>query len=195
MADVRTICVYCASSNRVDECYNSAAHKLGALLAREGISLVTGGGSIGLMRAVEDGTLEGGGRAIGVIPQFMVEQGWHHTGLTELRITEDMHTRKQTMAALSDAVIALPGGCGTIEELCEIITWKQLGLYLNPIVILNINGYYDALIAQLQRAIDEHFMGRIHADIWSVATTPEEALEQIRKTPVWDPSIRKYAAL
>lgn len=195
MADVRTICVYCASSNRVDECYNSAAHKLGALLAREGISLVTGGGSIGLMRAVEDGTLEGGGRAIGVIPQFMVEQGWHHTGLTELRITEDMHTRKQTMAALSDAVIALPGGCGTMEELCEIITWKQLGLYLNPIIILNINGYYDALIAQLQRAIDEHFMGRIHADIWSVATTPEEALEQIRKTPVWDPSIRKYAAL
>ncbi|MBQ2779422.1 MAG: TIGR00730 family Rossman fold protein [Bacteroidaceae bacterium] len=195
MADVRTICVYCASSNRVDECYNSAAHKLGALLAREGISLVTGGGSIGLMRAVEDGTLEGGGRAIGVIPQFMVEQGWHHTGLTELRITEDMHTRKQTMAALSDAVIALPGGCGTMEELCEIITWKQLGLYLSPIVILNINGYYDALIAQLQRAIDEHFMGRIHADIWSVATTPEEALEQIRKTPVWDPSIRKYAAL
>lgn len=195
MADVRTICVYCASSNRVDECYNSAAHKLGALLAREGISLVTGGGSIGLMRAVEDGTLEGGGRAIGIIPQFMVEQGWHHTGLTELRITEDMHTRKQTMAALSDAVIALPGGCGTMEELCEIITWKQLGLYLNPIVILNINGYYDALIAQLQRAIDEHFMGRIHADIWSVATTPEEALEQIRKTPVWDPSIRKYAAL
>ena len=195
MADVRTICVYCASSNRVDECYNSAAHKLGALLAREGISLVTGGGSIGLMRAVEDGTLEGGGRAIGVIPQFMVEQGWHHTGLTELRITEDMHTRKQTMAALSDAVIALPGGCGTMEELCEIITWKQLGLYLNPIVILNINGYYDALRAQLQRAIDEHFMGRIHADIWSVATTPEEALEQIRKTPVWDPSIRKYAAL
>lgn len=195
MADVRTICVYCASSNRVDECYNSAAHKLGALLAREGISLVTGGGSIGLMRAVEDDTLEGGGRAIGVIPQFMVEQGWHHTGLTELRITEDMHTRKQTMAALSDAVIALPGGCGTMEELCEIITWKQLGLYLSPIVILNINGYYDALIAQLQRAIDEHFMGRIHADIWSVATTPEEALEQIRKTPVWDPSIRKYAAL
>lgn len=195
MADVRTICVYCASSNRVDECYNSAAHKLGALLAREGISLVTGGGSIGLMRAVEDGTLESGGRAIGVIPQFMVEQGWHHTGLTELRITEDMHTRKQTMAALSDAVIALPGGCGTMEELCEIITWKQLGLYLNPIVILNINGYYDTLIAQLQRAIDEHFMGRIHADIWSVATTPEEALEQIRKTPVWDPSIRKYAAL
>lgn len=195
MADIRTICVYCASSNRVDECYNSAAHNLGALLAREGISLVTGGGSIGLMRAVEDGTLEGGGRAIGVIPQFMVEQGWHHTGLTELKITKDMHTRKQTMAALSDAVIALPGGCGTMEELCEIITWKQLGLYINPIVILNINGYYDALIAQLQRAIEEQFMGRIHANIWSVATTPEEALEQIRKAPVWDPGIRKYAAL
>lgn len=195
MANAQPICVYCASSNRVDEYYNSVAHKLGALLAREGISLVTGGGSIGLMRCVEDGTLEGGGTAIGVIPEFMVEQGWHHTGLTELRVTKDMHSRKQLMASLSDAVIALPGGCGTMEELCEIITWKQLGLYLNPIVILNINGYYDALIAQLQHAIDEHFMGEIHAGIWSVATSPEEALEQIRETPVWDPSIRKYAAL
>lgn len=195
MADVRTICVYCASSNRVDESYNSAAHRLGALLAREGITLVTGGGSIGLMRAVEDGALENGGKAIGVIPQFMVEQGWHHTGLSELRITPDMHTRKQTMAQLSDAVIALPGGCGTMEELCEIITWKQLGLYLNPIVILNINGYYDALIEQLKHAIEEHFMGEIHGSIWSVATSPEEAIEQIYNTPVWDSSIRKYAAL
>lgn len=195
MADVRTICVYCASSNRVDESYNSVAHKLGALLAREGITLVTGGGSIGLMRAVEDGALENSGKAIGVIPQFMVEQGWHHTGLSELRITPDMHTRKQTMAQLSDAVIALPGGCGTMEELCEIITWKQLGLYLNPIVILNINGYYDALIEQLGHAIEEHFMGEIHGNIWSVATSPEEAIEQIYNTPVWDPSIRKYAAL
>lgn len=195
MAQPKTICVYCASSNRVDESYNSAARELGALLAREGITLVTGGGSIGLMRSVEDGTLTAGGKAIGVIPQFMVEQGWHHTGLTELRITPDMHTRKQTMAQLSDAVIAMPGGCGTMEELCEIITWKQLGLYLNPIVILNINGYYDALIEQLKHAIEEHFMGEIHGNIWSVATTPQEALEQIYNTPVWDSSIRKYAAL
>ena len=195
MAEAKTICVYCASSNRVDTIYSDTAHKLGALLASEGMRLVTGGGAIGLMRCVEDGALENGGEAIGVIPQFMVEQGWHHTGLSRLHITPDMHSRKQMMAQLSDAVIALPGGCGTMEELCEIITWKQLGLYLKPIVILNINGYYDHLIAQLNHAIGEQFMGRIHGEIWGVASTPEEALDIIHNTKDWDPSIRKYESL
>ena len=147
------------------------------------------------MRSVEDGALEKGGKAVGVIPHFMVEQNWHHTGLTELLITEDMHERKQTMARMSDAVIALPGGCGTMEELCEIITWKQLGLYFKPIVILNTNGYYNNLIKQLELAIEEHFMGKIHGNIWSVANTPEEALKQIEDTPAWSNEIRKYAAL
>ena len=193
--DIKNICIYCASSNKAAEVYGETAYKLGTLLAKEGITVVTGAGSIGLMRMVEDGALDNGGKAIGVIPQFMVEQGWHHTGLTELRITGSMHERKQTMASLSDAVIALPGGCGTIEELSEIITWKQLGLYFNPIVILNVNGYYNHFIAQLEQAIEEHFMGEIHGKIWSVAETPSEALEIIRNTPVWDSSIRKYAAL
>ena len=193
--DINNICVYCASSNKVADIYGETAYELGALLAREGITVVTGAGGIGLMRKVEDGALDNSGKAIGVIPQFMIEHGWHHTGLTELRITESMHERKQTMASLSDAVIALPGGCGTIEELSEIITWKQLGLYFNPIVILNVNGYYNHFIAQLEQAIEEHFMGEIHGKIWSVAETPSEALEIIRNTPVWDSSIRKYAAL
>lgn len=193
--EIKSVCVYCASSNKVADIYGETAYELGALLAKEGITAVTGAGSIGLMRMVEDGALDNGGKAIGVIPQFMVEQGWHHTGLTELRITGSMHERKQTMASLSDAVIALPGGCGTIEELSEIITWKQLGLYFNPIVILNVNGYYNHFIAQLEQAIEEHFMGEIHGKIWSVAETPAEALEIIRNTPRWDSSIRKYAAL
>jgi uncharacterized protein (TIGR00730 family) len=193
--EINNICVYCASSNKAAEVYGETAYRLGALLAKEGVTVITGAGSIGLMRMVEDGALDNGGKAIGVIPQFMVEQNWHHTGLTELRITGSMHERKQMMADLSDAVIALPGGCGTIEELSEIITWKQLGLYFNPIVILNINGYYDPFIAQLEKAIEERFMGEIHARIWSVASTPEEALEIIRNTPRWDASVRKYAAL
>lgn len=193
--EVNTVCVYCASSNKAAEVYGEVAYELGAALAKEGIAVVTGAGSIGLMRQVEDGVLGNGGKAIGVIPQFMVEQNWHHTGLTELHITGSMHERKQMMANLSDAVIALPGGCGTIEELSEIITWKQLGLYMNPIVILNVNGYYDHFIAQLQTAINEHFMGEMHASIWNVATTPEEAIEIIRNTPRWDASVRKYAAL
>ncbi len=193
--EIRNICIYCASSNKAAAVYGDTAYELGALLAREGITTITGAGSIGLMRRVEDGALENGGKAIGIIPRFMVEQGWHHTGLTELRITESMHERKKMMADLSDAVIALPGGCGTIEELSEIITWKQLGLYFNPIVILNINGYYDHFIAQLEQAIEEHFMGEIHGNIWSVADTPAEAVEIIRNTPRWDSSVRKYAAL
>jgi uncharacterized protein (TIGR00730 family) len=99
------------------------------------------------------------------------------------------------MANLSDGVIALPGGCGTMEELLEIITWKQLGLYLNPIVILNIDGFYDSLLEQLKRALDDNFMRAIHADIWKVATTPAEAVELLMTTPVWDMSIRKFAAI
>ena len=195
MAKPRSICVYCASSSRIDSSYIDVAYRLGELMAQQNISLITGGGVQGLMRAVEDGTLKAGGKAIGVIPEFMVEQGWHHPGLTNMHITTDMHSRKQLMAELSDAVIALPGGCGTMEELCEIITWKQLGLYLNPIVILNINGYYNQLIAQLERAVEEHFMGEIHSNIWSVTKTPEEALAIIENTPQWNPEIRKYATL
>ena len=193
--NIEKICVYCASSNKIAPIYGEVAYELGKLLADEEITLITGAGSLGLMCKVQDGALDNGGKAIGVIPQFMVDQGWHHTGLSELHITNDMHERKQMMANLSDAVIALPGGCGTIEELSEIITWKQLGLYLNPIVILNINGYYDHFIAQLERALEEHFMGEIHRNIWSVATTPTEAVEIIRNTPRWNESVRKYAAL
>lgn len=195
MSVAKSICVYCASSSRVDGCYTDVAYRLGRLIALQGVRLITGGGIQGLMRSVEDGSLDNGGEVTGVIPEFMVEQGWHYKAISDMRVTADMHSRKQLMARLSDAVIALPGGCGTMEELCEIITWKQLGLYLNPIVILNINGYYDALIAQLERAIEEHFMGEIHGGIWSVAATPEEALRIIEETSLWNPEIRKYAAL
>jgi uncharacterized protein (TIGR00730 family) len=147
------------------------------------------------MAAVADATLAAGGEVTGVIPRFMIEQGWHHTGLTKLVEVENMHERKQLMADLSDAVIALPGGCGTLEELLEVITWKQLGLYLNPIVILNINGFFDPLLEMLEKAIDENFMRRQHGDIWKVAQTPEEAVQLLYETPVWDISIRKFAAI
>ena len=150
---------------------------------------------MGLMAATSDACLAAGGRVTGVIPSFMVEQGWHHTGLTHLIETKDMHQRKQTIANISDGCIALPGGCGTLEELLEVITWKQLGLYLKPIVILNIRDYYAPLLEQLQRGIDEHFMGARHAEIWRVATTPEEAVDLVLSTPLWDASVRKFAAI
>ena len=195
MNQINSVCVYSASSTKIDEVYFNAARQLGQLLAKRRIRLINGAGSIGLMRSVADAVLENGGGVTGVIPKFMVEQGWHHTGLSKLVEVESMHERKQLMADLSDAVIALPGGCGTLEELLEIITWKQLGLYLNPIVILNTNGFFDPLLDMLTRAIDENFMRRQHGEIWHVATTPEEAVELIYTVPVWDASIRKFAAL
>ena len=195
MNQIQSVCVYSASSTKIDECYFEAARQLGSLLAKRQIRLVNGAGRIGLMRSVADATLDAGGEVTGVIPRFMIEQEWHHTGLTCLIEVDSMHERKQLMANLSDAVIALPGGCGTLEELLEIITWKQLGLYLNPIVILNTGGFFDPLLAMLERAIDENFMRRQHGDIWHVATTPEEAIELIHSVPVWDESVRKFAAI
>ena len=195
MNKIHSVCVYSASSTQIDPVYFEAAQELGRLLAKEEIRLVNGAGSIGLMRSVADAVLSAGGAVTGVIPNFMVEQGWHHTGLTELIKVDSMHERKQLMADLIDAVIALPGGCGTLEELLEIITWKQLGLYLNPIVILNINGFYDPLLTMLQKAIEERFMRSRHGEIWTVVNTPQMALEKIHSVPVWDSSIRKFAAI
>ena len=165
------------------------------MIAEHGLTLITGAGKLGLMNTIENAALEAGGKVTGVIPSFMVREGWHHEGLTELIETPSMHERKQMMANLSDGIIALPGGCGTMEELLEIITWKQLGLYVNPIVILNVDGFYDALLAQLEKAVEENFMRTIHADIWKVASTPVEAMELLLSTPKWDKNIRKFAAI
>ena len=192
---MNSVCVYCASSTQIDEKYFRAAKELGTLIAQRGLRLITGAGNMGLMNAVEEAALAAGGEVTGIIPSFMIKEGWHHTGLTELIETASMHERKQMMADLSDGAIALPGGCGTFEELLEVITWKQLGLYQGPVVILNIDGYYAHLLAQLNRALEDKFMRDIHAGIWQVATTPEEAVELLFSTPNWDKNVRKFAAV
>lgn len=189
------ITVFGASSGQVGEVFVSAAAGLGLEIARRGHTLINGAGRLGLMAASANACIEAGGKAIGVIPEFMIEQGWQHEGMTQLIITPDMHERKQRMADLSDACIALPGGVGTMEELLEIITWKQLGLYLNPIVVLNTEGYYDALLNQLNAAVEHRFMRQQHAAIWGVAATPAEAVRLAETMPLWDKSVRKYAAL
>lgn len=195
MNNINSVCVYSASSTKIDQTYFNAATTLGKILAKKEIRLINGAGSIGLMRAVADASLQAGGKVTGVIPRFMVEQNWHHKGLTKLVEVDSMHERKQLMADLSDGIIALPGGCGTLEELLEIITWKQLGLYFNPIVILNINNFFDPLLAQLNEAVEQNFMRPQHAAIWSVAQTPEEAVNLLFTTPKWDKEIRKFAAI
>lgn len=182
----KTIVVYGASSADVEPVFSNAAYRLGELIARDGKRLVSGAGSTGLMAAVEKGALDAGGTAIGIIPQFMVDNGWLHKGLTETIITPSMHERKNRMAQMADAVIALPGGTGTFEELFEIITWKMLGLFVKPIIILNTDSYYDPLLEMLDRTADRHFMNPVFKRLWAVAATPDEALSLVNTLPDWD---------
>ena len=192
---IKNVCVYSASSTQIPTIYFEAAEELGRLLAEHHINLINGAGNMGLMAATSNAALAAGGTVTGIIPEFMIGQQWQHTGLTELIITDSMHERKQKMADLSDGIIALPGGCGTLEELLEIITWKQLGLYLKPIVILNVNGFFNPLLEMLQVAMKEHFMRPEHGSIWKVASTPAEAIDLLYHTPYWSKDVRKFAAI
>lgn len=170
------VTVYCASATAIDKRFFNDAREVARLLSEENVPVITGAGKMGLMGAVNDEVIATGGVTVGVIPQFMVDKEWHHTGLSHLEITPDMHTRKELMAKYAQGVIALPGGCGTFEELLEIITWRQLGLYHGNIVILNTMGYYDNLLAMLDNAIECHFMPKDHRKLWAVAKTPSEAV-------------------
>lgn len=170
------VCVFCASSANIDARFLDDARELGRRLAEGGWRCVNGGGAVGLMGAVTDGTLDAGGKVTGVIPKFMVDNGWCYDRLEDVIITADMHQRKQTMSEMADAVIALPGGVGTLEELLETLTWRQLGLVKVPVIILNTLGYYDTLLAMLQHAIDEGFMKASHSQLWQVAATPADAI-------------------
>jgi uncharacterized protein (TIGR00730 family) len=178
------ITVYSASSQNIDKAYFDAAIEVGRLAAQNGIAVVNGGGKMGLMGAVNQGAIEAGGETIGVIPQFMVERGWHHPSLSRLEVTDSMHTRKELMAKLATGVIALPGGVGTLDELMEIICWRQLGLFSGNIVILNVGGYYDNLIAMLRTATEGGFMRPDHLqNLFTVTDSPAEAVK-IASTPV-----------
>jgi uncharacterized protein (TIGR00730 family) len=177
MTQQKGITVYCASSVRIDKVYFDAAEQLGKEIAATGLPVINGGGRMGLMGAVNDSTLAAGGKAIGVIPQFMVDNGWQHTGLTELRIVNTMHERKALMAELSCGAIALPGGIGTFEELMEIITWRKLGLYTGNVVIYNVNGYFDNLIAMLHHAVEQGFMHDEHINDVTIVTDAKSAVK------------------
>ncbi len=187
----KTVVVYGASSADAEKVFVDAAFELGGLIARSGKRLVSGAGSTGLMAAVENGALDAGGISIGIIPQFMVDNGWLHEGLTEVIITPTMHERKNRMAQMADAVVALPGGTGTFEELFEIITWKMLGLFVKPIIILNTDNYYDPLLDMLDRTAQRHFMNPVFKKLWAVAKTPEEAIELVDKLPDWNDTTSK----
>jgi hypothetical protein len=175
--------------------YHESARRLGELLAVAGCTIVYGGSRNGSMGALANGALERGGRVVGVLPSFMQELEIAHASLSELHIVDDMRTRKHRMLAKSDAVVALPGGCGTFEELLEAISLKRLGLYLGPIVIVNVSGYYAPLIALLDAAIDQKFMAPRHRDMWTVVDGPDEVLPALQAAPGWSESSLAFAAL
>lgn len=172
-----------------------AAVRLGELLAEQHIRLVYGDGSIGLMAAVSRGALSRGGEVVGIIPQFMVEQGWNNPASTRTIVTQTMHERKAKICEMADAMVALPGGIGTFEELLECLTWKQLGIHSKPVVILNTDGYYDRLLACLDYMVEEQMMRPIHREMFTVVSRPEEVLPALQSMPEWDPQTRRLASI
>jgi uncharacterized protein (TIGR00730 family) len=175
----RRICVFCGSSSGVHPVYEQAARDVGRLLCQRGIELVYGGGNVGLMGTVANACLNAGGRVIGVIPQALADKEVAHTGLTELRIVGSMHERKLAMADLSDAFVALPGGYGTWEEFFEVLTWSQLGIQRKACGVLNVNGYYDPLLAMADRAVTEGFVRPVHRDLLLTDADPQRLLDRL----------------
>lgn len=186
MNSVQQVCVYCASSTKVDALYLKATEVLADVLVDQGVTVVFGGGSTGLMGKLADRVLERGGRIIGIMPQFMQAVEWAHKGVQEFHFVGDMHERKKRFLDGTDALITLPGGSGTLEELLEAITLKRLGLFTKPIIIININHFYDPLIAMLDRCVEENFMSAYHKTMWSVIEDPTDVMTAIQNAIDWD---------
>ncbi len=189
------VCVFASSSSRIPNEYNIAASKLGEILAASDIEVVFGGGGIGLMGKLADAVMHNGGKVTGVIPSFMQDEGWGHNGISDMIITPDMGERKKKMFSLSDGIIALPGGVGTLEELTEAITLKQLSLFDGPIIILNTLGYYNHLITFLDNMVENQFLRSEHKAIWQVVNTPEEAVNALKSRNMGNEEWRKIAKI
>ena len=182
---INRVCVFCGSSCGTSQEYRRAAENLGQLLAKRNIGLVYGGGCIGLMGALADAALAAGGEVVGVIPDSLLRREVGHRGVTRLHVVETMHQRKAFMADLADAFIALPGGYGTLEEFCEIVTWSQLGIQQKPCGLLNVERYWDGLLAMLDHAVNEGFLRQENRELVLVASTPEGILERLQE---WEPT-------
>jgi len=179
MKRINKVCVFCAASNNVDNIYNEEAFLLGQLLAESEKEIMFGGGSIGLMGQLADGAISKNGKVTGVIPEFLDNLELGHKSIDKMHVVDSMHTRKNKLLTESDCVIALPGGCGTFEELLEAITWKRLGLIISPVIIVNINNYFDPLIEMLEKSIREKFMREEYHKTWIVVKNAKEAMNII----------------
>jgi uncharacterized protein (TIGR00730 family) len=181
---LRRICVFCGSNIGTVRAYQQAAQAVGRLLCQRGMELVYGGGNVGLMGTLADACLNNGGRVIGVIPQALADKELAHAGLTELRVVSSMHERKSIMADLSDAFLCLPGGYGTWDEFFEVLTWSQLGIQRKACGVLNVNGYYDPLLAMADKAVAEGFLRDVHRDLLLSDADPERLLDRLSKHSV-----------
>ena len=193
MPDQQKICVYCASSDASDAVYRDVARRLGGILAARGYTVIYGGGATGSMGALADGVVAAGGTITGVMPRFMMELEWAHKNLTELRVVEDMRIRKHMMLSESHGLVTLPGGPGTLEELFEALTLKRLGLYTNPIVLVNTRNYFDPLLAMLEHAVAERFMHARHVGMWQIVAEPEDVPDALANAPEWPADARTFA--
>lgn len=193
-ATARRVLVFCASSRSCDPVFHDAAAELGRALARAGDSVVYGGGGIGSMGALADAALAEGGEVIGIQPHFMREREWTHPGLTDLVLVEDMQDRKREMLRMADAIVTLPGGSGTFEELFDALTAKRLGLFPKPIVIVNQAGFFEPLFSLLRRSVDERFMHEAHLEMWHAVEHVGEVLAAIHAAPKWSENAIEFAS-
>jgi len=189
----RRVLVFCASSSACDPTFHDAAAELGRAIARAGNTLVYGGGAVGSMGALADAALAEGGHVLGIIPRFMRELEWAHSGLTELRLVDDMQQRKREMLRVADAIVTLPGGSGTLEELFEAITMKRLGLFSKPIIIVNQDRFYDPLFQLLRSSVERRFMNDVHLDMWEAVDTIDDVLPAIASAAVWPEDALRFA--
>ncbi len=187
---IKRICVYCGSRTGRDAVYRQAAVDLGNLIVQRGYELVYGAGSIGLMGVVADAVLDAGGRVTGVIPEHLARREITHDSLSELHVVQSMHERKAMMAELSDAFVALPGGFGTLEEFFEIVTWTQLGIHRKNTGLLNVNGYFDPIVAMIDRAIEDNFIKESNRELYVVSDDAEHLLDELDLHPL--PHVRKW---
>ncbi|WP_321914684.1 MULTISPECIES: TIGR00730 family Rossman fold protein [unclassified Paraburkholderia] len=178
---MKAVCVYCGSSPGANPIYTEAAQAFGRALVAANLALVYGGGKVGLMGVIADTVMAGGGRAIGVIPELLVDKEVGHAGLTELHVVPDMHHRKKMMADLSDAFVAMPGGAGTLEELFEVYTWAQLGYHRKPVGVLNIGGFYDPLMSLLDHTVREGFMRQTYRDMLQTDSDPAALIAKLQR--------------
>lgn len=190
----RRVLVFCASSRSCDPSFHAAAGELGRALARAGDAVVYGGGGVGSMGALADGALAEGGEVVGIQPRFMRELEWTHAGLTSLVLVEDMQERKREMLRVADAIVTLPGGSGTFEELFDALTAKRLGLFPKPIVIVNQGGFFDPLFALLRRSVEERFMHEAHLEMWRAVDHVRDVPTAIHGSAEWPDHAVEFAS-